>query len=134
MKKKVFFIVLVIPLINSCELDNRIIDFYNGCDEKLINYESISINIQTKDFNYPLETYLGKNINEYKHNLKSMLINTVHDSVVADIHPDEEGIAINLMQKGSANVIKSLQELYGIDFNVPLDTEIKIGENWLNLS
>ena len=69
-----------------------------------------------------------------EHNLKSMLINTVHDSVVADIHPDEEGIAINLMQKGSANVIKSLQELYGIDFNVPLDTEIKIGENWLNLS
>ena len=69
MKKKVFFIVLVIPLINSCELDNRIIDFYNGCDEKLINYESISINIQTKDFNYPLETYLGKNINEYKFGL-----------------------------------------------------------------
>ena len=63
-----------------------------------------------------------------------MLINTVHDSVVADIHPEEEDIAINLMQKGSSNVINSLKELYGIKFNVPLDTEIKIGENWLNLS
>ena len=69
-----------------------------------------------------------------EYNIKSMLINTVHDSVVADIHPEEEDIAINLMQKGSANVINSLKELYGIEFNVPLDTEIKIGENWLDLA
>ena len=67
-----------------------------------------------------------------KHNVKSMLINTVHDSVVADVYPDEEDIAVNLMRKGSAQVVDSLKELYGIDFNVPLDTEVKIGENWLN--
>ena len=67
-----------------------------------------------------------------KHNVKSMLINTVHDSVVADVYPDEEDIAVNLMRTGSAQVVDSLKELYGIDFNVPLDTEVKIGENWLN--
>ena len=67
-----------------------------------------------------------------KHNVKSMLINTVHDSVVADVYPDEEDIAVNLMRKGSAQVVDSLKELYGIDFNVPLETEVKIGENWLN--
>jgi len=62
-----------------------------------------------------------------------MLINTVHDSVVADIHPDEESIMIKVMREGSSNVIKSLKEIYGIDFNVPLDTEIKIGYDWLDL-
>ena len=68
-----------------------------------------------------------------KNNVKSILINTVHDSVVADVHPDEEEIMINLMHKGSLQVIDSLQETYGIEFNVPLDTEIKAGYNWLNL-
>ena len=68
-----------------------------------------------------------------KHNLKSMLINTVHDSVVADIHPDEESMMVKVMREGSSNVIKSLKETYGIDFNVPLDTEIKIGYDWLDL-
>ena len=68
-----------------------------------------------------------------KHNLKSMLINTVHDSVVADIHPDEESIMVNVMRKGASKVIDSLKDTYGIDFNIPLDTEIKIGYNWLDL-
>ena len=68
-----------------------------------------------------------------KHQLKSILINTVHDSVVGDVHPDEEDIAINFMRKGSSEVIKSLKEIYGINFNIPLDTEVKIGYNWLDL-
>ena len=69
-----------------------------------------------------------------KNNLKSMLINTVHDSVVADIHPDEEDIMINAMHEGAAGVINSLKEIYDIDFDIPLDTEIKIGYDWLDLN
>ena len=69
-----------------------------------------------------------------KNNLKSMLINTVHDSVVADIHPDEEDTMINAMHEGAAGVIDSLKNIYDIDFNVPLDTEIKIGYDWLDLN
>ena len=68
-----------------------------------------------------------------KHNLKSMLINTVHDSVVADIHPDEETQMVAVMREGAAKVVESLKNIYNIDFNVPLDTEVKIGYDWLNL-
>tara|TARA_Y100000004_G_scaffold156072_1_gene180963 strand:- start:1946 stop:3976 length:2031 start_codon:yes stop_codon:yes gene_type:complete len=68
-----------------------------------------------------------------KHNLKSMLINTVHDSVVADIHPDEETQMVAVMREGAAKVVESLKDIYNIDFNVPLETEVKIGYNWLNL-
>ena len=68
-----------------------------------------------------------------ENNLKSILINTVHDSIVTDVHPDEEEIATKLMKKGSEEVINSLKEIYDIDFNVPLDTEIKMGKNWLDM-
>ena len=62
-----------------------------------------------------------------------MLINTVHDSVVADIHPDEETQMVAVMREGAAKVVESLKNIYNIDFNVPLDTEVKIGYDWLNL-
>jgi len=68
-----------------------------------------------------------------ENNLKSILINTVHDSIVTDVHPDEEEIVAKLMKQGSAKVIDSLKEIYDIDFNIPLDTEIKMGKNWLDM-
>jgi len=37
------------------------------------------------------------------------------------------------MREGAAKVIESLKDIYNIDFNVPLDTEVKIGYDWLNL-
>ena len=39
----------------------------------------------------------------------------------------------NLNLNYNKKVIDSLKDTYGIDFNIPLDTEIKIGYNWLDL-
>ena len=66
-------------------------------------------------------------------NVKSLLVNTVHDSIVADVHPDEKYIMGKIFEQGTAEVIPALKEYYKIDFNVPLDTEIKIGYNWLDM-
>ena len=41
---------------------------------------------------------------------------------------------INLFSKGAGNVIPRLKQQYNIDFNVPLDVEMKIGYNWLKLN
>ena len=38
-----------------------------------------------------------------------------------------------IFEDGTSNVIRSLKEYYNIDFNVPLDTDIKIGYDWLNM-
>ena len=38
-----------------------------------------------------------------------------------------------IFEQGTADVIPALKEYYKIDFNVPLDTEIKIGYNWLDM-
>jgi len=66
--------------------------------------------------------------------VKSLLINTVHDSVIADVHPEEENIMKEIMKDGAQKVILSLKEIYDINFNVPLDTELKTGYNWLDLT
>ena len=72
-----------------------------------------------------------KLMNEQK--VKSLLINTVHDSIVADVYPGEEAVMSKIFDEGTASVIPALKEYYGINFNVPLDTEIKMGYDWLNM-
>jgi DNA polymerase I-like protein with 3'-5' exonuclease and polymerase domains len=65
--------------------------------------------------------------------VKSLLINTVHDSIVADVYPGEEAVMSKIFDQGTDSVIPALDEYYGINFNVPLDTEIKMGYDWLNM-
>ncbi len=76
-------------------------------------------------------------INIYKlmqeKSVKSLLINTVHDSIIADIYPGEENVMSKIFKQGTADVIPALKSYYNIDFNVPLDTELKIGYNWLDM-
>ena len=65
--------------------------------------------------------------------VKSLLINTVHDSIVADVYPDEETVMSKIFKQGTASVISALKEYYGINFNIPLDTDLKMGYNWLDI-
>tara|TARA_R100001369_G_scaffold41401_1_gene67560 strand:- start:6671 stop:8710 length:2040 start_codon:yes stop_codon:yes gene_type:complete len=93
--------------------------------------------------NYPVQGFATADIvpiaciNVYnlmrENKVKSLMINTVHDSIVVDVHPDEHDQMIKLLDKGTKNVIESLNKYYGIDFNIPLDTETKSGSNWLNM-
>ena len=68
-----------------------------------------------------------------KQKVKSLLVNTVHDSIVADVYPGEEDVMSNIFKQGTADVIPALKQYYKINFNVPLDTELKIGYDWLNM-
>jgi len=93
--------------------------------------------------NYPVQGFATADIvpiaciNAYKlmheKKVKSLLINTVHDSIVADVHPDEVDLMTHLLNSATKDVIESLHTFYNIEFNVPLDTEIKIGDNWLDM-
>ena len=66
--------------------------------------------------------------------VKSLLINTVHDSIVVDGHPDEIELMTDILDRATKNVIDSLYSFYKVEFNVPLDTELKLGDNWLDMS
>jgi DNA polymerase-1 len=93
--------------------------------------------------NYPVQGFATADIvpiaciNAYKmmkySNVKSLLINTVHDSIVVDAHPDEITAMTKILNRATRNVIDSLYEFYKVEFNVPLDTELKIGDNWLDM-
>ena len=93
--------------------------------------------------NYPVQGFATADIvplaciNIYKlmkdKGVKSLLVNTVHDSIVADVYPGEEDVMSDIFNQGTADVIPALKQYYKIDFNVPLDTELKIGNNWLDM-
>ena len=67
-----------------------------------------------------------------EHNTKSLLINTVHDSIVADVFPGEDEIVAESLRSGCLGVVQKMKDMYNIDFNVPLDVELKVGSNWLD--
>jgi len=64
--------------------------------------------------------------------LKSVLCLTVHDSIVADTHPDEFDIINQVFEDGFARTIPALEERFGIKFNIPLDFDLESGYNLLN--
>ena len=68
-----------------------------------------------------------------KNKVKSLLINTVHDSIVADVYPGEEDVMSKIFKQGASSVVSAMKDYYGITFNVPLDSDLKIGYNWLEM-
>ena len=63
--------------------------------------------------------------------LNSCVVNSVHDSIVIDVHPEEKGEVLNIISKVQNNLIPLLKNKYQIEVNVPLLLEAKIGTNWL---
>ena len=66
-------------------------------------------------------------------NLNSMLVNSVHDSVVLDIHPAEVDKVLNIIRQVNKNLKIIIESHYDIDVNVPMLLESKIGDNWLDV-
>ena len=65
-------------------------------------------------------------------NLNSLLVNTVHDSVVLDVHPSEERAVLGIIKEINTKLPTIIQSYYNIDINVPMLLEAKIGNNWLD--
>ena len=65
--------------------------------------------------------------------LKSMLVNSVHDSVVLDVHPAEVNKVLGIINQVNKNLKAIIEDHYDIDVNVPMLLESKIGDNWLDV-
>ena len=65
-------------------------------------------------------------------NLHSLLVNTVHDSVVLDVHPAEESAGLGIIKDINNKLSSIIESYYDIDVNVPMLLEAKIGNNWLD--
>lgn len=67
-----------------------------------------------------------------QNNLCSLLINTVHDSIVVDVYPGEEQRVCQLLMEAMLGVVEELRKRYNIVLSIPLAVEVKIGSNWLD--
>ena len=64
--------------------------------------------------------------------MHSCIVNSVHDSAVIDIHPDEQKEVIDVIEDVNNSLNDIIDNYYGIKMNVPLLLEAKIGPNWLD--
>jgi DNA polymerase-1 len=90
--------------------------------------------------NYPVQSFATADIvplilleiDSRLEHMKSCIVNTVHDSIVIDVHPDEEKQVNFILTDVNNNMKSIIDSQYNIDFNVPLLLESKIGDNWLD--
>ena len=91
--------------------------------------------------NYPVQSFatadivplilmdIDKRLEEYE----SCVVNTVHDSIVIDIHPNEIDTVKNIIESTNKDMTSTINNHFNIDLNVPLLLEAKIGNNWLDM-
>ena len=60
-------------------------------------------------------------------------MNTVHDSTVIDIHPEEKEIVLSIIEDMNEGLTDLIEQAYNVKMNVPLLLESKIGPNWLDV-
>ena len=91
--------------------------------------------------NYPVQSFATADIvpiallhiDELLKGMQSCIVNSVHDSIVIDVHPDEETQVINIIDATNKALPELITLRWGVDFNVPLLLEAKIGPNWLDV-
>jgi DNA polymerase-1 len=95
----------------------------------------------TSIFNYPVQSFataeiiLVSLIFQYHRmkalGLKSFIVNTVHDSIIAELEPTELTYWSALSyQCFTHDTYEYLSNVYGVRFTVPLGVEVKVGERW----
>lgn len=90
-------------------------------------------------FNYPIQSFCTAEIvpiavyNVWKRlsGMRSYLVNTVHDSIVAYVHKDEIKEFIEICEEAFIDAVRStMLAEYGRDLKIPLGIEIKAGTYW----
>jgi len=90
--------------------------------------------------NYPVQSFATADIvpvallhiEKLLDGMQSCVVNTVHDSIVIDVHPDEERRVIDVIHQTNKELPDLITMRWGLVFNVPLELEAKIGPNWLD--
>jgi len=99
-----------------------------------------SVTFFTQIKNFPVQSFATADIvpvvlldiEKQLDKLQSCIVNTVHDSIVIDIHPTEEQDVINIIKNTNINLKDIVDKQFNINLNVPLELEAKIGYNWLD--
>ena len=63
--------------------------------------------------------------------LQSCVVNSVHDSIVLDVHPAEKDQVKAIMDGINADLTRFVSTKFNVDINIPLCMEGSIGSTWL---
>lgn len=67
----------------------------------------------------------------YLVNAKSFIVNTVHDSAIGEVHPDEEVLYGKLLKSSFVeDTYRYLKNVYNVDFNVELEADYEVKTHW----
>lgn len=90
-------------------------------------------------FNYPIQSFATADIIPIAvtylwhrmRDMKSYLVNTIHDSAIAEISPDEVELFRDISVKAfTYDTYEYLEKVYKIVMNIPLGAGLKIGKRW----
>jgi DNA polymerase I-like protein with 3'-5' exonuclease and polymerase domains len=93
----------------------------------------------TSIFNYPVQglataEIIPLTLLAFWHKTKDLrceLVNTIHDSIIAEVHPDDLDEVAKIAEVCfTTDVYKLLKDLYNYNFSVPLGVEWKAGSHW----
>jgi formaldehyde-activating enzyme involved in methanogenesis len=65
--------------------------------------------------------------------MQSVVCNTVHDSIVLDVFPQEEKKAIEILAESMLSIKSEAKKRYNVDYDMPVGIELKIGKDWLDM-
>jgi DNA polymerase I-like protein with 3'-5' exonuclease and polymerase domains len=65
--------------------------------------------------------------------VKSLFINTVHDNLVIDVHPDEVKELTEMLKCAMLSIADETKKRYGIEYDMPIGIEVKLGDNWMEM-
>ena len=102
------------------------------------------LNCKTSVYNYPVQAfataeiipiavvYMYYRIREAGLQDKIIIVNTVHDSVICEIHPEYVEAFEEIAKRAfTTDVYNFLEKVYGINFDfVPLGVGITVGDHW----
>lgn len=127
-------------------LDNGLVTVPSGREYHFPNAERIAggrVTNATAVVNYPVQGFATGDLVPLscvrahrlfrEHGVKSKLILSVHDSIVCDVAPEEAELVKTLLKEAMAGVVKEAKQRWNYEFVLPLDIEIAVGANWMDV-
>lgn len=115
-------------------------EFYYG---EITRYMNGGFTNSTQIANYPVQymatgelvpmviIQVAKTLKHWK--LQSKLILTVHDSIEIDVYPGELAMVRAILEETFEDLPNLYLNRFNYEINIPIEWEIKVGENWLEL-
>jgi DNA polymerase I-like protein with 3'-5' exonuclease and polymerase domains len=94
---------------------------------------------QTNIYNYPVQSFATAEIIpcalvcawHRMREMESFMVNTVHDSIIAELHPEEVGLWHDVAKQCLiVDSYKMIRQLYGVELTVPLGAGVIVGDRW----